>query len=189
MRLIRTSTKAAARPDAATPAAARPAERGQSLVEFALVLMPLFLILLGIIQFGFVFNSYVTITNSAREAARTGTVYMYDSSLSKAQNDLARNNAIKTALLASMNLLNKASPNFATGTTWTQSGLVFTNGDLVVTYVVPTGVTDTDSRVGQQVTVRSTYHQDLIIPLIAQLLPRDANGRLGLSGEVTMVVN
>jgi Flp pilus assembly protein TadG len=189
MRLIRTSTKAAARPDAATPAAARSAERGQSLVEFALVLMPLFLILLGIIQFGFVFNSYVTITNSAREAARTGTVYMYDSSLSKAQNDLARNNAIKTALLASMNLLNKASPNFTTGTTWTQSGLVFTNGDLVVTYVVPTGVTDTDSRVGQQVTVRSTYHQDLIIPLIAQLLPRDANGRLGLSGEVTMVVN
>ncbi len=99
--------------------------------------MPLFFILLGIIQFGFVFNSYVTITNSAREAARTGTVYMYDSSLSKAQNDLARNNAIKTALLASMNLLSKTSPNFVTGSTWTQSGLAFTNGDLVVTYVVP----------------------------------------------------
>lgn len=181
MRLIR-------KPESPTVVSGRP-DRGQSLVEFSLVLMPLFLILLGIIQFGFVFNAYVTLTNSAREGARTGTVYMYDSSLSKAQNDLARNNAIKTALLASMNLLSKTSPNFATSGTWSQSGLVFTNGDVVVTYVVPSGVTDTDARVGQQLTVRSTYHQDLIIPLIAQLLPRDAGGRLGLTSEVTMVVN
>ena len=65
---------------------------GQSLVEFSLVLMPLFFILLGIIQFGFIFNAYVTMTNAAREAARIGTVYIYDRGLSKAQNDLARNN-------------------------------------------------------------------------------------------------
>ena len=164
-------------------------DRGQSLVEFALVLVPLFLILLGIIQFGFIFNSYGTITNAAREGARTGTVYVFDASFSKAQNDLARNDAVKTSLLASMNLLGKTAPNFTTSTTWTQSGLTYTNGDLVVAYVVPTGVTDTDSRVGQQVTVRATYHQDLIIPLIAQLLPRDAGGRLGMGSEVTMVVN
>lgn len=194
MRLIRMSTRAAPRsavasPEAALAGATRPAERGQSLVEFALVLMPLFLILLGIIQFGFVFNSYVTLTNAAREGARIGTVYMYDASLSKAQNDLARNNAIRTALTNSMNLLSKTAPHFATSGTWSQSGLVYTNGDLVVSYVVPAGVTDTDARVGQQLTVRSTYHQDLIIPLIAQLLPRDANGRLGLTSEVTMVVN
>ena len=179
MRLVRTRQRAAA------PST----EAGQSLVEFAMVLMPLLVILLGIIQFGFVFNAYVTITNSAREGARTGTVYMYDAGYSKSQNDLARNNAIKTSLLSSMNLLGKTAPNFTTGTTWTQSGLTFTNGDLIITYVVPTGITDTDSRVGQQVTVRSTYHQDLIVPLVSQLLPRDAGGRLGLTGEVTMVVN
>jgi Flp pilus assembly protein TadG len=166
-----------------------PAERGQSLVEFALVMMPLFIILLGIIQFGFIFNSYVTITNASREGARLGTVYVYDSSLSKAQNDLARNNAIKDSVLASMNLLSKVAPNFTTGSTWTQSGLTFTNGDLVVTYANPAAVLETDARVGQQVTVRAQYHQDLIIPLIAQLLPRDANGRLGLTSEITMVVN
>ncbi|HYH94172.1 MAG TPA: TadE/TadG family type IV pilus assembly protein [Candidatus Saccharimonadales bacterium] len=162
---------------------------GQSLVEFAFVLMPLFIILLGIIQFGFVFNAYVTITNASREGARIGTVYLYDSGLSKAQNDLARNNAIKAALTASMNLLIKTSPNFTTSTTWTQSGLTFTNGDLVVTYANPAGVTETDSRVGQQVTVRATYHQDLIIPIVNNFLPKDAGGRLGLSSEVTMVVN
>jgi Flp pilus assembly protein TadG len=166
-----------------------PAERGQSLVEFALVMMPLFIILLGIIQFGFIFNSYVTITNASREGARVGTVYVYDGSLSKAQNDLARNNAIKDSVLASMNLLSKVAPNFATSGTWTQTGLTFTNGDLIVTYANPAGVLETDARVGQQITVHAQYHQDLIIPLIAQLLPKDANGRLGLASEITMVVN
>ena len=94
-----------------------------------------------------------------------------------------------TSLLASMNLLTKTSPNFATSGTWTQSGTTFTNGDLVVSYVLPTGTTDTDARVGQQITVRATYHQDLVIPLVNQLLPKDANGRLGLTAEVTMVAN
>ena len=45
-------------------------ERGQSLVEFSLILGPLLLLLLGIIQFGFVFNTYVTVSTAAREAAR-----------------------------------------------------------------------------------------------------------------------
>ena len=162
---------------------------GQSLVEFSLILTPLFLILLGIVQFGFIFNSYVTMTNAAREGGRTGTIVVYDRAQSKAQNDLARNNAIKTALLSSMNMLGKASPNFTTGATWTTSGLTHTNGDLVVTYEVPSTVTDSDARTGQRVTVRATYHQDLVIPLIANLLPRDAGGRLGLGSEVTMVIN
>jgi len=171
------------------PSIRRRSERGQSLVEFALVLMPLFVILLAIIQFGFIFNAYVTITNASREGARNGTVYVYDAGMSKAQNDLARNEFIKTSLLASMNLLAKTSPNFATGSTWTQSGDTFTNGDLVVSYVLPSGTLDTDARVGQQITVRATYHQDLIIPIIPQFLPKDMNGRLGLMSEVTMVAN
>ena len=168
---------------------------GQSLVEFALVLTPLFLILLGIIQFGFIFNTYVTLTNAAREAARTGSIYVYDESLdtnpvtAKALNDLARNEAIKSELKASMNLLSKNSPQFTVGSTWTQSGLTYTNGDLTVTYVIPSGVTDSDPRTGEQVTVSAKYHQDLIVPLIANLLPKDAGGRLVLTGEVTMVIN
>ena len=182
MRLVRRSRRPTASPGA-------PAQRGQSLVEFALVMMPLFIILLAIVQFGFIFNSYVTITNASREGARLGTVYVYNAGLSKAQNDLARNNAIKDSVLASMNLLSKVAPNFATGTTWTQSGLTFTNGDLIVIYANPAAVLETDARVGQQITVRAQYHQDLIIPLIAQLMPKDANGRLGLTSEITMVVN
>ena len=167
----------------------RRSDRGQSLVEFSLVLMPLFIIVLAIVQFGFIFNAYVTLTNATREGARNGTVYIYDASLSKAQNDLARNEFIKTSLLASMNLLSKASPHFATSSTWTQSGDTFTNGDLIVSYTLPSGTTDTDARVGYQITVRATYHQDLVVPLIPQFLPKDMNGRLGLTSEVTMVQN
>ena len=66
-------------PDA-TPIRRHP-ETGQSLVEFALVLMPLFVIVLAIVQFGFIFNAYVTITNATREGARNGTVYIYDAGL------------------------------------------------------------------------------------------------------------
>jgi Flp pilus assembly protein TadG len=188
MRIVRRSRPALA-PAGSAGLDHLPPERGQSLVEFALVMMPLFIILLGIIQFGFIFNAYVTMTNAARDSARLGTVYVYDRSLSKSQNDLARNIAIKTSVLASMNLLGKAAPYFTTGSTWTQSGLTFTNGDLIVTYVVPAGVTDTDSRTGQQLTVHATYHQDLVIPLVGELLPQDAGGRMRLTGEVTMVLN
>ena len=162
---------------------------GQSLVEFSLILMPLFFILLGIIQFGFIFNTYVTMTNAARDAARLGTVYAYDRTLTKAQNDLARNESIRAAVLSSMNMLGKTAPQFTTGTTWSQSGTTFTNGDLVITYVLPTGITQTEPRTGQQLTVRATYHQDLIIPLISAFLPQDSGGRMRLIGEVTMVLN
>jgi hypothetical protein len=58
-----------------------------------------------------------------------------------------------------------------------------------VTYAIPSSVTDNDARAGEQVTVRATYHQDLIIPLVSNFLPKDAGGRLQLVGEVTMVVN
>ena len=165
------------------------AERGQSLVEFSLILMPLFLILLGIIQFGFIFNTYVTMTNASRDAARLGTIYEYDRTQTKSSNDLQRNESIKSQLLDSMNLLGKTAPQFTVGSMWTQSGTTFTNGDLVITYVIPSGITDSEPRVGQQITVRATYHQDLIVPLIAALLPKDADGRLRLVGEVTMVLN
>jgi Flp pilus assembly protein TadG len=165
------------------------AARGQSLVEFSLILVPLFLVLLGIIQFGFIFNTYVTMTNAARDAARLGTIYEYDRTQTKAVNDLLRNESIKTQLLASMNLLSKAAPQFTVGSTWSQSGSTYTNGDLVITYAIPSGINDSQPRVGQQITVRATYHQDLVVPMVSALLPKDAGGRLGLTGEITMVLN
>jgi len=49
-------------------------ERGQSLLEFALV-VPIFLILVfGIIDFGLGLRAWISITNAAREGARVGAV-------------------------------------------------------------------------------------------------------------------
>jgi Flp pilus assembly protein TadG len=51
--------------------------RGQSMVEFALILPLLIAFLFGIIELGILFSVYVGMTNSAREAARAGSVYQY----------------------------------------------------------------------------------------------------------------
>jgi Flp pilus assembly protein TadG len=171
----------------------RGGEDGQSLVEFSLVLMPMLFLLLGIIQFGFVFNAYITVSTAAREAAREGSIYVYDRTLTKAMNDAARNNRIKSSLLASLNGLSKVAPNLANGGSWSSSTSgttsTYTDGDIVITYTLPSTVTANDPREGYRVTVRATYHQDLVIPLVNGLLPKDSGGRLPLAGEVTMVIN
>ena len=49
-------------------------ERGQAFTEFALVLPILALLLFAVIQFGIVFNNYVTLTDATRAGARKGAV-------------------------------------------------------------------------------------------------------------------
>lgn len=49
-------------------------EKGQSLVEFALVIPILIMLLFGIIDFGRVFHAYLTIDHAGREAARAASV-------------------------------------------------------------------------------------------------------------------
>ena len=52
-------------------------EDGAQLVEFALVLPLLLLVLLGIAEFGFVFQRYEVVTNAAREGARLAVLPGY----------------------------------------------------------------------------------------------------------------
>jgi Flp pilus assembly protein TadG len=49
-------------------------DRGQAFVEFALILPVLLLLVLGIIQFGRLYNSNETITNATRAGARVAAV-------------------------------------------------------------------------------------------------------------------
>ena len=49
-------------------------EKGQSLVEFALILPLLVLLLLAIIDFGRVFHVYLTMDHAGREAARAASI-------------------------------------------------------------------------------------------------------------------
>ncbi len=49
--------------------------RGQSLVEFALTLPILLLILVGVVDLGRVYYSYMTVINASREGARYGAAH------------------------------------------------------------------------------------------------------------------
>jgi len=59
-------------------------ERGAELIEMVVVLPLLLLVLFGIIDFGFMFQRYVVLTNSAMEGARVGILPGYQ--LSDAEN-------------------------------------------------------------------------------------------------------
>jgi hypothetical protein len=52
-------------------------ERGAELVEFAFVFPTLLLVMLGIIDFGFLFQRYEIVTNAAREGARVAILPGY----------------------------------------------------------------------------------------------------------------
>ena len=49
-------------------------QRGQALVEFALILPLLLMVVCAILQFGLVFHAYLTVNEAAREGARLAAV-------------------------------------------------------------------------------------------------------------------
>lgn len=55
-------------------------EKGQAMVELALVLPILLLLICGIIDFGWIFGNQLLANNAAREAARYSAIHYYDSS-------------------------------------------------------------------------------------------------------------
>jgi Flp pilus assembly protein TadG len=56
-------------------------QKGQALVEFAIVLPILIMLVMGILQFGMMLNAYLTIENASREGARAGIVGSTDSQI------------------------------------------------------------------------------------------------------------
>lgn len=55
--------------------------KGQSLVETAIVLPLVLLLLMGIVDFGLLFNNYIIISNATREAARKGVLGATDAEI------------------------------------------------------------------------------------------------------------
>ena len=188
-------------------------EEGQNIVEFALLLPVLMYLLMGIIQFGFIFAAYLTLNNAVREGARWGSVYIYDNNSTLAVNDTARNNGIVDRIIASRGILSMASrgsstPNFSTNGTGTLAsascpslGTTFLTGtyygnatypDVSVCYSYPSGVTPNDPRRGEYLDVETWYHQQVFIPLLDQFLPNDPQKGaqwIRLPGRITVVIN
>ncbi len=113
-------------------------EKGQALVEFAL-LVPIFLILLfAIVDFGMGFYSWITVTNSAREGARLGSVQ-------------ATEQQIIDRVHAASDLINE------------DTKMTVTVGCGPSSDPPPTGTCP--SQPGESVVVRVDYDYDLITPL------------------------
>jgi Flp pilus assembly protein TadG len=152
------------------------------MVEFAAVLLPVMMILVGIIQFGFVFGAYVGTSNAAREGARAGSVYVYDTTESQAVNDQARCAAILAAVSPA---IDPGMPGSFSGSCATAYG----DGDgLVISYPNSASCTAT-SRSGCQLNVRVGFDQPLFVPLLGQILDGDGDNQIRLTADVTVVVN
>ena len=151
------------------------------MVEFAAVLLPLILVLVGIIQFGFLFSAYVGVSNAAREAARAGTIYEYDANQGQGTNDV---NRCQDILAAAEQSLDPAVPGQFSGSCTTVNG----GDDLAIAYP-DAGTCTASSRTGCQLEVTLTYRQPLFVPLVGSFFTTDGSNRIGFSAAVTMVIN
>ncbi len=189
------------------------AEEGQNIVEFALLLPLLLYLLLGIIQFGFIFAAYLTLNNAVREGARWGSIYIYDNALNENLNDRARNEGIVDRLIQARGILSmaprgSATSNFSTANTGNLTaascpeqtpvpafGFYYgaaANPDVTICYTVPSGISANQPRRGYYLDVQAWYHQLVFIPLLDQFLPNDpVKGAqwIRLPARITVVVN
>lgn len=90
-------------------------EKGQSMVEFALVLPILLMLLLGIAEFGWLFNAKITITSAAREGARVYAVKGKETNV-KTQVQAVVDNATGGLTKVGKATVTYSGPTAATGT-------------------------------------------------------------------------
>ena len=68
-------------------------EQGQTMVEFALVVPILCIVLFGVLQFGALYNDYVTLTDASRVGARKAAVSRHEANPEGAAEAAARASA------------------------------------------------------------------------------------------------
>jgi len=69
-------------------------ERGAAMVEFAIIAMLFFALIFGIIEFGWIFNGYITLTSAAQEGARLAIVTNIDDLDKEVIRDRVRDHAM-----------------------------------------------------------------------------------------------
>lgn len=144
----------------------RNGERGQSALETALTLPLVFTLIMGVLELGVAFNAYTTLVSAAREGARAGAVYLYDSAYSQTANDQNRESGIGTVtpytdnirdtVASSLGILSNSLPAFDK------------NSDVTISYAPPPGATRLlQTRKGELVSVRVVYRHSLMTQLLA----------------------
>lgn len=133
-------------------------EKGTSAVEFALVLPVLILFILGIIQFGFIFFHWLSITHAAREGARWA-------SLENPDGTVTQQGTTRYKVWQATSSLN---PRLA-------------NSDIAIAVLNPDGTVrenpadPTIEDAGNPVTVTVTYDSPIIAPLMKNIFGTSGN--------------
>lgn len=133
--------------------------RGQSLVEFALVLFPLMLILLGAIQFAIIWATQIGVTNAVRDSVRAASgVQPIDSTgaVTSAQ-EIAYAGSIKSTILVPA--LGANVPFYG-------------SGNLQSATICYSSFRDASGEPALQTTVTVVYGHAIFIPFIADVLGR-----------------
>lgn len=181
------------------------------MVEFAAVLLPLLVVIVGIVQFGLILGANVSLTNAAREAAREATIHRYNASNGNAAEGVTRCTSAVEAATSAFGFLSSSSPHFSAstpcpgGVDLNGDGLfdLWQNGDVEVSFCAGgtasgTDCPDTsesdsfctvDSGKGCLVRVQLTYNQSLVVPLLDAILDDDGNGLFEIRADAAMVIN
>jgi Flp pilus assembly protein TadG len=151
---------------------------GQALAEFALVLPVLAVLLMSILQIGFLLFAQVGLTNAAREAARNASAI-----------PIAMSGPAATAANTYFNRLTNSTSGFLTRNVggYSPSHLVTTGTPR--TSVCYFSYTDPSGAPAIMARVQIEYSHPLFIPLIAQILDgfdgaNDEGFRLGVAEEI-----
>ena len=181
------------------------------MVEFAAVLLPLLLVVVGIIQFGLLFGASVSLTNAAREAARAATIYRYIGSDTNPAHGVNRCTDAVEAATQAFGFLSTSSPYFSAsapcpgGVDLNGDGThdLWQNGDVEVSFCAggtaagsacpntadsSTYCTTTSGK-GCLVRVQVSYNQSIVVPMLDAILDGDGNGFFELSADAAMVMN
>jgi hypothetical protein len=180
------------------------------MVEFVAVLLPLLLVVVGIIQFGLLFGAQVSLTNSAREAARAASIYRYVANDGSSTNGVDRCTDAVNAAVAAFGFLTDGSPHFSAsrpcpgGVDMNGDGKhdLWQNGDVEIGFCSGSTAPGTecpsvsagnyctvDNGNGCLVRVQVFYNQSIVVPLLDQVLDGDGNGLVELRADASMVMN
>lgn len=184
--------------------------RGQAMVEFAAVLLPLLVLIVGIIQFGLLFGANVSLTNASREAARAASIFRYIADDGTSVNGVNRCTDAVEAATDAFGFLANTAPHFSAsspcpgGVDMNGDGLhdLWQNGDVEISFCaagtapgdecpsVSTGNwCGVDSGEGCLVRVQLTYNQSIVVPFLDAILDDDGNGLFELKADASMVIN
>lgn len=148
------------------------ASRGQSVVELAISLPLVMMLIMGVIDFGWVLYAHIQVAAASYEGARAGALFPGDWTATDAINQQARTQAVDNAIYNS----SVTPPTSALGMLKTVSPYFDVAMDVVVSF--PGAALNVVGQ-GQEMDVKVTYHQ----PVWFRIIPgvNNATGTFGVS--------